>query len=113
MIELHRPCEGAGRCSLRTLLGVTDMADLDRRLSAIEAVLRMDLEPPLDRLSGIEHRLDALRSMMQKQGLSIGELARAVNRLETDMAGLKVDVTETKVGVQAILELLTNRDESA
>jgi hypothetical protein len=82
--------------------------ELDRRVAAIEGRLGMDVEPPLDRLSGIEFKIDGLRELMNYQGLTQGEHSKALRVLQTDVTKIKADLAETKAGVEAILALLTN-----
>jgi len=100
---------------------VAEIEDLARRMAAVEDALGMEHAPPLDRLSAIDHRLDSLRSLMQQQGLAIGDLARTLTRVEAlhleqsrrfDRLDARFDrldaqVAETRAGVRAILEVLT------
>jgi len=62
---------------------MTSMEELERRVAALEERLGIQHPEPLDRLSSIDFRLDSLRTMMQQHGLSIGELARTVSRVES------------------------------
>ena len=93
---------------------MAEIEDLARRMAAVEDALGMEHAPPLDRLSAIDHRLDSLRSLMQQQGLAIGDLARTLTRVEAlhleqsrRFDRLDAQVAETRAGVRAILEVLT------
>jgi methyl-accepting chemotaxis protein len=61
---------------------MSQIAELDRRLTNVEVRLGMEHEPPMDRLSGIEHRLDTVQALVQANGLSIGDLARRFGVME-------------------------------
>lgn len=91
-----------------------DMQDLERRVAVVEGVLGLENPPPLDRLSVMDHRRDLLKAMIQQQGLSIGELARTVNRIETVQLehGRKIDELtvgqqELRAGQKTIIGMLT------
>jgi hypothetical protein len=97
---------------------VAEIEDLARRVAAVEGALGMEHAPPLDRLSGIDHRLDSVRSLMQQQGLAIGDLARTLTRVEAlhleqsrRFDRLDAEVAEARAGIRAILDALTQRPD--
>ncbi len=100
---------------------MTTNDELDQRVAAIEHRLGMEHDPPLDRLSTIEFKIDNVASMVQRLGLTQGDQQRLLVALEArqleqsrDITKQGRDITEIKVGLTTITGLLTTlieRDE--
>ncbi len=81
--------------------------DVEQRLAAIEQRLGMDHEPPLDRLSGIELKIDTVRSLVQQLGLSIGEQQRFLVVLEARQLEHDARFSQLEVGQATIIAMLS------
>lgn len=93
---------------------MTTNDELEQRLTAIEGALGMEHEPPLDRLSLIDLKIETVRSLVQQLGLSLGDQQRLLVTLEARqleqgraLDALVTDVGELKAGQGEMIRLLT------
>jgi hypothetical protein len=93
---------------------MTELDDLARQVAEIRTTLGMEHQPPLDRLSLIDLKIETVRSLVQQLGLSLGDQQRLLVTLEARqleqgraLDALVTDVGELKAGQGEMIRLLT------
>lgn len=91
-----------------------DLEHVQRRLAAIEQRLTMSAAPPMDRLSGLDLRLDGMQTLLQSIALSQNQHSRQIAEIQTTLGeqGRRLEeqgrrLAELNAGQVTIIEMLT------